>query len=365
MAELHHQQRIRGRGAVSNPTGRFESRLTEPFDDGWGTLDEDLAAGDKTRHTHLHRETSRSILSHNNSPDIPFSQSINPYQGCEHGCVYCYARPTHAYWNHSPGIEFETEIYYKPDAAQLLEENLRKPSYKVQATMLGANTDPYQPSERKLEITRSILQTLLAFKHPISIITRSNLILRDLDLLEQLASQKLVSVAISLTTLDPALARTMEPRAPAPARRLLAIQRLSEAGIPVGVMTAPMIMGVNEPELEALLEAAAEAGAHRAGYTLLRLPHELKEVFLPWLRAHFPDKADRVETLIRSTRDGELNNANFGERMRGSGPFAALLRKRFEVATRKFGLDRVRLDLDESRFKPPPRPGDQLKLFEV
>lgn len=365
MAELHPQQRIRGRGAVTNPNGRFQPQQTQPFDDGWGTLDESLAELEQSRPTHLHAEKSRSILSHNNSPDIPFSQSINPYQGCEHGCVYCYARPSHAYWNHSPGIEFETEIYYKPEAAQLLDAELRKPSYKVQSTMLGANTDPYQPSERKLEITRNILKTLLEFRHPISIITRSNLILRDLDLLKALAEQNLVTVAISLTTLSPALARIMEPRAPTPSRRLLAIQGLAEAGVPVGVMTAPMIFGVNEPELEALLEAGARAGARRAGYTLLRLPHELKEVFLPWLQAHFPDRADKVEALIRSSRDGELNKSEFGERMRGTGPFAELLRKRFDVACRKFGLERVRIDLDQSRFRPPPRKGDQLKLFEV
>lgn len=363
MAELSPHARIRGRGSVSNPTGRFESKSTESFDDGWGTLDDDLAEGPRTRETHLHAETSKSILSHNQSPDIPFDQSINPYQGCEHGCVYCYARPTHAYWNHSPGIEFETEIYYKPDAARLLEEALRKPSYRVQKTMLGANTDPYQPSERKLEITRRILQVLLDFQHPISIITRSNLILRDLDLLTELSKRNLVSVAISITTLDRHLARTMEPRAPAPERRLMAVRRLSDAGIPVGVMTAPMILGLNEPELESLLEAAAEAGAHRAGYTLLRLPHELTEVFFPWLKAHYPEKADRIESYIRTSRDGALNDPNFGTRMRGTGPFAELLRNRFHLTCRRLGLNRSRLELDSQHFAPPARAGDQLRLF--
>lgn len=352
-----------GRGSVNNPTGRFQTLTTDPFDDGWGTWDETLGQAPPPLHTRLHAEHSRSILSHNDSPDLPFAQSINPYQGCEHGCTYCYARPTHAYWNHSPGLEFETEIYYKADAPALLEEALRKPSYQVQPTLLGANTDPYQPSERKLSLTRRILEVLLAFQHPIRIITRSNLILRDLDLLSSLAEKRLIAVFISFTTLDRQLARQMEPRAPTPSRRLEAIRQLSEAGIPIGVMTAPLILGLNEPELEQLLEAAHDAGATRAGYTLLRLPHEVKDVFLPWLARAYPEKAGRVEALIRSSRGGALNKSEFGTRMRGEGPFAELVRKRFHLTCQRLGLNQEKVILDDSRFAPPPRAGDQLSLF--
>lgn len=352
-----------GRGSLSNPTGRFQTLTTDPFDDGWSTWDETLSAPPPALQTRLHAEHSRSILTHNSSPDLPFDQSINPYQGCEHGCTYCYARPTHAYWNHSPGLEFETELYYKADAPTLLEDALRKPSYRVQPTLLGANTDPYQPVERKLGLTRRILEVLLAFQHPIRIITRSNLILRDLDLLSALAEKRLVSVFVSLTTLDRKLARQMEPRAPTPSRRLEALTELASAGVPVGVMTAPLILGLNEPELEQLLEAAAATGAKRAGYTLLRLPNEVKEVFLPWLAHTYPEKAGRVEALIRSTRGGELNKSEFGTRMRGEGPFAELVKKRFRVACQRLGLNQEKVALDDSRFAPPPKAGDQLSLF--
>lgn len=360
--ETHDGWRFRGRGAANNPTGRFESRRTLPIDDGWGSLEQ---PGPAPLETHLHVDSPRAIITTNDSPDIPFDQSLNPYQGCEHGCTYCYARAMHAFWNHSPGLEFETELYYKPTAPQLLEEAFRKPSYQVLDIALGSSTDPYQPIERQLRLTRRILEVFLEYRHPVRIATRSNLILRDLDLLVPLAEQRLLSVFLSVTTLDRSLARQMEPRAPTPARRLEAIAALAEAGIPVGMMAAPLIPGLNEPELEALLKAGKEAGAAWAGYILVRLPHEVKDVFLTWLYQTYPEKAGRVESLLRQARAGALNSPAFGTRMKGEGPVAELIARRFHVTSQRLGLGHKSLELDRTRFRRPARPGDQLRLFDV
>lgn len=360
MAEVHPQWRFKGRGAVTNPTGRFEHQATIAFDDGWGSVEQGAPA---SLETILRPETSRSIISTNDSPDVPFDRSINPYQGCEHGCTYCYARPSHAYWNLSPGLDFETQIFYKPDAPRLLEEALRKSGYQAQPLVIGANTDPYQPAERTLELTRRILEVLLAFKHPVGIISKSSLMLRDLDILGRLASEGLVRVFLSINSLDPQVARKMEPRAASPERRLVAVEGLARAGVPVGVMTAPMILGLNDRDMEAILEEAAARGADAAGYTLVRLPHEVKDTFVNWLRDAFPEAAPRVLNYLRESRGGALNVAKFGERMRGSGPYADLLNRRFEVACRRLGLNRRGFKLDTAKFRPPPRAGDQLSLF--
>ena len=348
----------KGRGAVGNPAGRFELEDRVAADDGWWR---DPDAG--RLETVLTKDSTRTIISRNDSPDIPFDRSINPYRGCEHGCVYCFARPTHSYLGLSPGLDFESRIFFKPDAARLLETELRKSGYQCKPIALGVNTDAYQPAERELGITRSILEVLSRYNHPVSLITKSAGILRDLDILSSMAERNLVHAFFSITTLDPKLARTMEPRAARPDKRLEAIRQLSAAGIPTGVMAAPMIPAINDQELEGILEAAAGVGATRAGYILLRLPWELKEVFSEWLGAHFPDRAQKVETLIRSCRQGKLNQAGFGRRMRGDGPYAALLNNRFKVTERRLGLDRTWHELDSSRFAPPPEPGVQLTLI--
>lgn len=360
--ESHSGWRFRGRGAHNNPTGRFESARVLPIDDGWGSLEQEAPA---VLETHLHVDSARTIITHNDSPDVPFDHSINPYHGCEHGCTYCYARAMHAFWNHSPGLEFETELYWKPQAPELLEQAFRRSTYQVQDIALGTSTDPYQPIERRLQLTRRILEVFLEYRHPVRIATRSNLILRDLDLLVPLAEQRLLSVFLSVTTLDRSLARQMEPRAPTPARRLEAMAELNRAGIPTGIMTAPLIPGLNEPELEALLKAGKDAGAPWAGYILVRLPHEVKEVFLTWLRGAYPEKAGRVESLLRQARGGELNSPEFGTRFRGEGPIADLLARRFKVTTERLGLSHHSLALDDTLFRRPARVGDQLRLFDV
>ncbi len=352
-------QALRGRGAVSNRAGRHESATSAPFDDGWGSLDEPGSLP-KTIVTH---DLSRSILSTNDSPDVPFSQSVNPYRGCEHGCIYCYARPSHAWLGYSPGLDFETRILAKPAAAELLREAFMRPKYRPQGLALGANTDPYQPVERELGISRALLEVLLEFRHPVTLITKSAGVLRDLDLLGELAAQGLARVLISVTTLDPKLSRSMEPRASAPARRLQAIAGLAEAGVPVGVLASPMIPALNDSELEAVLEAARDAGAETAGTILLRLPMEVAELFEEWLRAHHPDRAERVLSLVRQTRGGGLNQAAFGQRMRGSGPYAELLRRRFHVAVGRLGLDREWPPPDLSLFRRTAVPRAQLSLF--
>ncbi len=353
----------RGRGAVTNPVGRFERSRVVPLEGGEGqerTVEEEIGP----LRTTVTPDATKSIIARNDSPDIPFDQSINPYRGCEHGCIYCFARPSHAYLGLSPGLDFETRIFSKPRAPQLLRDELRKPGYRCDVLALGSNTDPYQPAEKLLLITRQILEVLAEHNHPISIVTKSELVLRDLDILEPMAARRLASVFVSVTTLDPGLARRMEPRAATPARRLETIRRLSEAGLPVGVLASPMILGLNDHEAEKILEACAAAGARSAGYILLRLPLELKEMFSDWLRENEPLRADRVLHLIRETRGGKLNDSTFGRRMRGTGPQAELLRKRFEVARRRHGLLNRPAPLDFTQFRVPPRSGDQIALFD-
>jgi DNA repair photolyase len=326
----------RGRGAVSNPAPRFDGREAEAFDDGWNTLES--FAELPPLPTTLTRDASRSVISWNTSPDIGFDRAVNPYRGCEHGCVYCYARPSHAYLGYSPGLDFETKLVFKPDVAALLERELRKPGYVAKPMALGSNTDPYQPVERTLKLTRAVLEVLERFGHPLSIVTKSAGVLRDLDILQRMASRKLVRVWLSVTTLDNTLARRMEPRAASPERRLAAVSALAAAGVPVGVLAAPMIPGLNDAELEKILERSAKAGAAHAGYVLLRLPHELRQMFEAWLGAHYPDRAKHVLNLIRETRAGALNDAKFHDRFVGHGPYADLLGKRFDRAARQLGL---------------------------
>jgi DNA repair photolyase len=344
-----------GRGATTNPAVRFETQAATAYDDGWGSLEACFAELPPLE-TVLIRDHSRTAIARNTSPDIGFDRSINPYRGCEHGCVYCFARPTHAYLGYSPGLDFETRLLFKPEVASLLDKELRRPSYKPKPITLGSNTDPYQPVERRLKLTRQVLEVLLRFRHPVSIVTKSSSILRDLDILGELASHSLVHVFLSVTTLDPALARVMEPRASAPALRLRAVSALKEAGVPVGVLAAPMIPGLNDVELEAILKAASAAGASRAGYVLLRLPLELREMFEAWLREHMPDRANHVLSLIRQMRGGALNDATFGQRFVGTGPYADLLSQRFERAARQLGLNARQSEMDVTQFRVPDAP---------
>ncbi len=350
------ERKIKGRGALSNRAGRFARRESEPDVDS--PLDEDLPRLTTT----LHVDAARSIIARNNSPDLPFRQSINPYRGCEHGCIYCYARATHAYLDLSPGQDFETELYYKPNAAGLLRAELAAASYEVSPIALGTNTDPYQPVERQLRVTREILELLLELKHPVTIVTKGGLILRDLDVLEALARRDLVSVMISLTTLDDELKRNMEPRTAGPRQRLRMIRELANRGIPVGVLTAPIIPGLNDHELERMLEAAAASGAGSAGYVLLRLPHEVEGLFVEWLRAHYPQRADHVLSLLGQMRGGRLGKSPFHERQRGRGPLAELLAARFRQARRRYGLD-AEFTLNEDLFVRPKPAAPQLDLW--
>jgi DNA repair photolyase len=338
---------------VSNDSGRYEAEQRVGFDDGWGSADESLPP----LRTTVATDDTRSIIARNDSPDVPFDRSINPYRGCEHGCIYCFARPTHAYLGLSPGQDFESRLYAKPRAAELLAAELSRPGYRCGVIALGANTDPYQPIERRFAITRQILETLGACEHPVSIVTKSNLVLRDLDLLAGLAERNLVSVYLSLTTLDRQLARRMEPRAPTPERRLEAVRALCDRGVPVGVLLAPLIPGLSDHELERLLAAAAQAGARSARYLLVRLPLEIKDLFREWLEAHYPGRAGRVLSLIRSTRGGALYDPRFGTRMRGEGPHADLIARRFAVFARRHQLDAALPPLDTSRFRPPRAAG--------
>ena len=348
----------RGRGALSNTAGRFESMHSEAFDDGWDTLDEDNRPA-----TQLQRDTSKSVLVFNQSPDVPFDRSVNPYRGCEHGCVYCFARPTHAYLGLSPGIDFETRIFTKPDAAKLLEEALRKPGYSCEPIALGINTDGYQPSERKLRITRSILEVLRDFRHPVSIVTKSALVERDLDLLAEMAADNLVSVCVSLTTLDAELARIMEPRAAAPHRRLQTIEALTRSGVPVTALLAPVIPVLTDRELDDLVARVTAAGAISAGYILLRLPLEIADLFEEWLREHYPLKADHVMKRVKDTRGGNVYDSRFGHRMRGTGEYAAIIGQRFELSRKKHGLGDRKPTLNTRLFRVPVRSGDQIGLF--
>ena len=354
----------KGRGAVSNATGRFEREQRHAVDDGWGTA---WAAEewevDSARRTTLTKDTTKVVITRNNSPDIGFDRSINPYRGCEHGCVYCFARPTHAFLGMSPGLDFETKLFYKPDAAKLLAEELRNPKYECRTIAMGTNTDPYQPVERRLEITRSILEVLAAHRHPISIVTKSSLILRDLDILAPMAKEGLAKAAVSVTTLDSTLARRMEPRATTPARRIETIRGLAAAGIPTAVMTAPVIPVLTDPELETILETAAAAGASAAGYVMLRLPLEIKDLFREWLAVHAPMKAKHVMALVHDTRGGKDYDSRWGIRQRGEGAYAELINRRFRLAVERLGLGNDRKPLDTTKFRLPPRAGDQLALF--
>ena len=350
----------KGRGAVSNQTGRFEGYEAMAIDDGWNSpLDEDLPP----LRTTVTPDATRTIIARNTSPDVPFDRSINPYRGCEHGCVYCFARPTHAFLGLSPGLDFETRLFYKPEAAALLEKELRSPKYTCGVMAMGTNTDPYQPIERELKLTRRILKVLATHDHPVSIVTKSSQIIRDIDILAPMAERRLAQVCISVTTLDRGLARKMEPRAPTPARRLETIRALTGAGIPCGVMAAPMIPVLTDPELESILEAAKAAGAHMVGYVLLRLPLEIKELFREWLDAHVPLKARHVMNAVKDAGGGQIYDPTFGVRQRGTGPYANLLLQRFEKACKRLGLNEGRYRLDKTLFKPPPRKGDQLGLF--
>jgi len=357
-ADRHNVEK--GRGAVSNPAGRFESTSMESADDGWGGLEEPPRRAETT----LVADRPRRAITRNDSPDVPFEQSINPYQGCEHGCIYCFARPSHAYWNLGPGLDFETRIFHKPGLAQLLARELAAPSYVCKPINLGANTDPYQPAERELRTTRGLLEVLLAHRHPVTIVTKSALVLRDLDLLAGLASRRLTSVVVSLTTLDDGLKRALEPRAASPHARLKVIRALADAGVPVTAMMAPVIPALNDHEIESLLEAAAGAGAASAGYMLVRLPHELGALFEQWLRAHYPARAARVLNLLRDLRGGRLNDPRFGHRMKGEGAYAQLLARRFAVACRRYGLDVLRgRALDCSQFRADPQAPLQPDFF--
>lgn len=349
-----------GRGAVSNRAGRFESYAVEAVDDGWGIPDETLPPLE----TIVLPEPARTVISHNDSPDVPFDQAINPYRGCEHGCIYCFARPSHAYVNLSPGLDFETRLFFKQDAAQRLRQELNRRSYRCSPINLGANTDPYQPLERRLGITRSLLEVLAESHHPVTIVTKSALVLRDIDLLQRLATERLVRVFVSVTTLDDELKRRMEPRAASPAVRLATLRRLQQAQIPAGVMFAPVIPAVNDHELESVLASAAATGAGMAGYLLLRLPGAVKDLFYEWLAAHYPDRANRVRSRIRALRGGCDNDPRFGLRMRGEGPWADLLRHRFEAACRRLGLAHGRSEpLETGLFCPPRLTPGQMELW--
>ncbi len=349
----------KGRGATLNPKVRFERHGFEPFDDGWDSLADSKDQPGRPK-TEVHADHSRTVIARNTSPDIPFSQSINPYRGCEHGCIYCYARPSHAYLGLSPGLDFETKLWAKKDAAELLKQELASPGYRCSPIALGANTDPYQPIERKLGITRRIITLLAEYRHPLTIVTKSAAVLRDIDLLGLMAASNLVTVAISITTLDAKLARVMEPRASAPYRRLDAVAALTEAGIPTAVMVAPIIPGLTDDELERVLEAAAGRDAWHAYYTLIRMPHEIKDLFIDWLINHFPLKADRVISLHRQCREGKMNDTRFGQRMRGTGVHADLIAKRFRLAKKRLGLDRKLPHLRTDLFDIP---GRQLRLL--
>ncbi len=363
MVDLKPDIPLKGRGAVANRSGRHEPLQRFAVDDGWELDGEDEAPPLRTTVVY---ETCRTAITFNQSPDLPFDRSINPYRGCEHGCSYCYARPSHANMGLSPGLDFESRLFAKANVAEVLERQLRKPGYRCRAIMLGANTDPYQPIERSHKLSRRVLEVLAAHRHPVAIVTKSALVLRDLDILRPMAEQGLASVAVSVTTLDRDLSRRLEPRAPTPERRLATLRELSRAGVPATVFASPMIPFLNDAELDAILEAGAAAGATSAAYILLRLSLELKEIFSQWLDAHAPGKKAHVLSLLRQNRDGALNDSRFSKRMTGEGPLADLLAKRFHGACRKFGLDPANaneLNLDCGRFRPPAVPGDQLPLF--
>ncbi len=351
-------ERRRGRGAGLNPSGRFEPMQRETFDDGWQTLEELPPFK-----TEVQVEKPRTAITRNESPDIPFDRSINPYRGCEHGCIYCFARPSHAYMGLSPGLDFEAKLFAKPDAPKLLERELAKPGYKPRVIAIGTNTDPYQPIEKEWRIMRQILEVLNRANHPVAIVTKSALVMRDIDILKDMAAKNLVRVGLSVTTLDRKLARTMEPRAATPSRRLEAIQALSEAGIRTSILVAPIIPALNDHEIERILDAGKAAGAQEASYVILRLPLEVSPLFRDWLLQHYPDRYRHVMSLIRSMRGGKDYDAEFGKRMKGAGPYAWQISRRFEMATRRLELVRRNIALRDDLFVPPDGSGVQLSLL--
>ena len=355
------KEAVRGRGARSNISGRYETFTTEVMDDGWGLQDAEAPP----LRTTLMPEVARSIITRNDSPDIGFDRSINPYRGCEHGCTYCYARPAHAWMGLSPGLDFESKLFFKPEAAQRLTQELKSPRYRCQPIHIGGNTDPYQPVERETRLTRSVLEVLQRFNHPLSIISKSALMARDADILGAMGREGLAHACVSVTTLDRKLARAMEPRAATPARRLETISRLTEAGCPVTIGFAPVIPGLNDHELEAVLEAGAKAGAVRAMYVTLRLPLEIKDLFREWLEEARPDRARRVMSLVRQTRGGKDYDPDWSQRMKGTGPVADLIAARFRAACKRYGLDAPRSTLDTSRFKVPASERAQGDLFDL
>jgi len=352
-------ERRRGRGAVTNSSGRFETYSKVAFDDGWQSL-EDLPPFK----THVTEERSRKIITRNESPDIGFDRSINPYRGCEHGCIYCFARPTHAYQGLSPGLDFESKLFVKPDAAELLRKELADPKYKPRMIAMGTNTDPYQPIEKKWRVTRDILEVLREAGHPVGIVTKSALVMRDIDILSEMAERNLAKVALSITTLDPKLARAMEPRAPTPQRRLATVRALSNAGIPTAVMVAPIVPAINDSEIERILDAAKAAGAEDAGYIMIRMPLEIKDLFREWLHEHFPGKEKHVISLVRDLHGGKDYDSSWGERQTGNGPYAWSIGRRFELACERLGLNKTRARLTIAHFQPPKKKNrSQLDLF--
>ncbi len=366
MVDAPFRQRARkGRGSLSNASGRFEPTTREAADDGWENRGQSNADDEAlpVLRTFVGIDKARQVITRNDSPDLNFDRSINPYRGCEHGCVYCFARPSHAYLGLSPGLDFESRLFAKPDADQLLSAELAKPGYKVATLALGTNTDPYQPVERRHEITRKILAVLAETKHPVSIVTKSDLVLRDLDILAPMAKQGLATVMLSVTTLDGKLARIMEPRATAPAKRLAAIAQLNAAGVPAGVLFAPVIPAINDHEMEKVVEAAAARGATRAGWVLLRLPLEIKQLFEEWLEAHFPDRKRKVLDLIRQARGGRLYDSRFGTRQTGEGVYAQMIQTRFRALERRLRLGHDYRALETRHFTPPPPDVRQMRLF--
>jgi len=354
---VEHERR-RGRGAQSNASGRYEPLARVAFDDGWQSLEELPPFA-----TSVSVDASRKVITRNESPDIGFDRSINPYRGCEHGCVYCFARPTHAYLGLSPGLDFESKLFVKPDAPALLERELSAPNYTPRTIAIGTNTDPYQPIERRYEIMRQILEVLEAAGHPVGIVTKSALVLRDIEILARMAKRNLVKVAVSLTTLDPKLARVMEPRAPTPSRRIEALRQLSAAGVPTAVMVAPIVPAINDAEIERILDAAAAVGVSGAGYVMLRLPLEVRDLFREWLIANYPDRYRHVFKLVREMRGGKDYDSTWGQRMKGSGPYAWMIGRRFEVACEKLGLNEEKVKLTTEHFRPPRPSAVQLDLF--
>lgn len=348
----------RGRGARTNVSSRFENNKRLLFDDGWQTLEDQPALK-----TEVFEEKPKSLINRNSSPDLGFDLSINPYRGCEHGCSYCYARPAHAYVGLSPGLDFESKIFAKPNAAEVLRKELMAPGYKPSLIVLGGNTDAYQPIERRYRITRQILEVLEEFNNPVGIVTKSALVLRDLDILQSMAEKDLVNVAISVTSLDGAVARKMEPRASTPMKRLQALEVLAASGVPTTVMVAPVVPAINDSEIEAILKAASAAGVQEAGYIILRLPHELRELFREWLQSEFPDRASHVLSLLKSMREGKDYDPTFGKRMKGVGPYAWSIGRRFEIMAKRLGLNEMKRELRTDLFERPPQPGDQLSLL--